>query len=435
MRHTVTEVVLKNGARGLLVDVPEAVVMSFEINFRAGDYLAEEKKWETAHLMEHILLGANELIRKARHFQAEFEKNGAYCNASTGSYEITYEAECADFEWDRIIDLLTVAITKPLFLKDEFDAEFGNVREELSSRSNNHFRHLSLALRQRYGFRAKTDQERITLMDNVGLEDVKNHYKRTHKTENMRFIIVGRLSADRKNTLSGLLENIELASGGERFEVPDEMPQKSKEPLYINNSSVSNLYFIIDTFIKRRITDDESDALKLANMMLTETLHSKILGTARERGLVYGMGSGQSLTLGSSNWWFGSQVMPKNAPELFEIIVRELETFFAGKLNAQDVEDAKQYALGRFQRSAQTVSGISSYYANRYFFDDVIMHHSKIPERIQAVTKDRVVDIANKMFKTDTYGLGVLGSSGPEFVRQLEDKIDVLWNPEINPNL
>jgi predicted Zn-dependent peptidase len=127
--------------------------------------------------------------------------------------------------------------------------------------------------------------------------------------------------------------------------------------------------------------------------------------------------------------------MPKNAPELFEIIVRELETFFAGKLNAQDVEDAKQYALGRFQRSAQTVSGISSYYANRYFFDDVIMHHSKIPERIQAVTKDRVVDIANKMFKTDTYGLGVLGSSGPEFVRQLEDKIDVLWNPEINPNL
>jgi hypothetical protein len=94
-----------------------------------------------------------------------------------------------------------------------------------------------------------------------------------------------------------LLENIELESGGERFEVPDEMPQKSKEPLYINNSSVSNLYFIIDTFIKRRITDDESDALKLANMMLTETLHSKILGTARERGLVYGMGSGQSLTL------------------------------------------------------------------------------------------------------------------------------------------
>jgi predicted Zn-dependent peptidase len=431
MRHTVSEVVLKNGAKGLLVDVPDAVVMSFEINFRAGDYLAEEKKWESAHLMEHILLGANEFIPKARQFQAEFEKNGAYCNASTGSYEITYEAECADFEWDRIIDLLTVAITKPLFLKEEFEAEFGNVREELAARSNNHFRHLSLALRQKYGFRAKTDQERLALMENVRLEDVKSHYKRTHTSENMRFIVVGRLSAARKKTLSGLLENIELPSGGERFEVPDEVPQRLAEPLYINNSSVSNIYFIIDTFIKHRISDDESDALRLANTMLTETLHSKILGTAREKGLVYGMGSGQSVALGSSNWWFGSQVMPKNAPELFEIIVRELETFFAGKLNAQDVEDAKQYSLGRFQRSAQTVSGISSYYANRYFFDDVIMHHSRIPERIQAVNKERVVDIANKMFDTETYGLGVLGSSGPEFVKQLADRIDILWTPEI----
>ena len=151
MKHTVEEVSLKNGAKGLFIHVPGASVMSFEINFRAGDFLTPPEKWETAHLMEHLLLGANELIPKARAFQAEFEKNGAYSNASTGSYDITYEAECADFEWERIADLLLVAISKPLFLEDEFKAEFGNVREELTGRSNNHFRHLSLALREAYG--------------------------------------------------------------------------------------------------------------------------------------------------------------------------------------------------------------------------------------------------------------------------------------------
>src|SRR5204863_4076939 len=128
-------------------------VMTFDFNFRAGEYLVERDIWETPHLMEHLLLGANQLIPKARAFQAEFEKNGADSNASTGSYDITYEAECADFEWDRILSLLLIAVTKPLFLQDEFDAEFGNVREELSARSNNHYRHLSLALRQAYGFK------------------------------------------------------------------------------------------------------------------------------------------------------------------------------------------------------------------------------------------------------------------------------------------
>ena len=77
--------------------------MTFTINFRAGEYLVDRIKWETPHIMEHLLLGANKRIPKARAFQAEFEKNGAYSNASTGIYEIAYESECADFEWRRIL--------------------------------------------------------------------------------------------------------------------------------------------------------------------------------------------------------------------------------------------------------------------------------------------------------------------------------------------
>src|SRR5688572_565696 len=77
MKHVVTQLTLRNGAKGLLIHIPDASVMSFEFNFRAGDYLVEEKKWETPHLMEHMLLGANERYPKSRLFQAEIEKNGA----------------------------------------------------------------------------------------------------------------------------------------------------------------------------------------------------------------------------------------------------------------------------------------------------------------------------------------------------------------------
>ena len=62
MKHVVTEHTLKNGAKGLLVHVPDASVMTFEINLRAGDFLAPPDKWEVAQIMEHLLLGANELI-------------------------------------------------------------------------------------------------------------------------------------------------------------------------------------------------------------------------------------------------------------------------------------------------------------------------------------------------------------------------------------
>jgi predicted Zn-dependent peptidase len=429
LRHTVSEVSLKNGSKGLFVHIPGASVMTFDINFRAGEYLVEPTKWEVPHLMEHVLLGANELIPRARDFQAELEKNGAYSNASTGVYDITYEAECADFEWDRVIGLLLVAITKPLFLDEEFKAEFGNVQEEMAARSNNHFRRLSLEMRRELGLIAKTDSERLEIMSNVTVEDVRDHYK-THFTSNMRFVIAGNLTPTRRETLVTLLENIDMTTKGKRFNLPHERPHRLKKPVYVPNDTVENLYFYIDTFMRSRLSDSDADALNLVNTMLTETLYSKILGTARERGLVYGMSSGLNQTRDASNWWFGAQVSDKNAVALLHIVIDELFKVVNGDIDEDEIEMTKQYALGRFQRSAQTVGGTAAGYSGRYFFDEVIENYYQIPERIKAVTKDQIVAITKAMFAEKVWGFGVLGNCGESFVSELEKQLSQLWSKQ-----
>jgi predicted Zn-dependent peptidase len=406
--------------------------MTVDINFRAGEYLVEPDKWEVPHLMEHVLLGANELIPKARDFQAELEKNGAYSNASTGVYDINYEAECADFEWDRVLGLLLMAITKPLFLEEEFKAEFGNVQEEMVARSNNHFRRLSLEMRRALGLIAKTDAERLELMANVSVDDVREHYNRTHFTPNMRFVIAGNLSASRRQAIATLLENIDLPTDGQRFDLPHELPQRLRQPVYVPNDTVENLYFYIDTFMKRRLADPETDALGLVNTMLTETLYSKILGTARERGLVYGMSSGLSQTREASNWWFGAQVSDKNAHALLQIVVDELSKVHSGDFSKLELQATKQYALGRFQRSGQTVGGTAAGYAGRYFFDGVIDDYYRIPARIKAVTKQQIVDISTAMFTDNIWGFGTLGNCGPDFAAELQAQLSPLWQQ--NPN-
>src|SRR5258706_11970339 len=102
MKHSVEEVVLTNGGRGLLIHVPNATVMSYDFEFRAGyDYCTTEEIYETPHIMEHMVLGANKSYPNARLFSAELEKNGAYSNASTSSASLKYVADCADFEWER----------------------------------------------------------------------------------------------------------------------------------------------------------------------------------------------------------------------------------------------------------------------------------------------------------------------------------------------
>lgn len=427
MKHSVSEVKLNNGSQGLLIHVPDATVMSFYISFRAGDYLAPENKWEAPHLMEHLILDANETFPRGQDFQAEYEKNGAYSNASTSTHNITYEAECADFEWQRILKCMILPLTQPLFLQEEFAAEVGNVREELVSRSNNHFQHLSLALRNSFGLLAATYQQRLELLDNVVLEDLVDHYKKTHYASNMRFVIAGKLNPTRRAQIKAILGNIDLPKGRGRKKLPVERPKSLDKPLYIPNDTVENLYFYFDTFMRRRMSDKEIYAMSLVNSMLTETLHSKILGAAREKGLVYGMSSNITYDTGYTNWWFGAQVQPKNSKGLFEIIIAELQKVQKGKISQDDIRAAKQYRLGRFQRSAQTVSGIASGYMWRYFFEDVIDDYLGTPKYIKAVTKKQIIDGAQELFADKNWGLGVLGGKNRRPANRLAEQLSVLW--------
>ena len=76
MKHSVEEVELKNGARGLLIDVPNASVMNTKVHFRGGmRYAKSPEVYEIAHVVEHLSFGANSTYKNEKDYEAEFTKN------------------------------------------------------------------------------------------------------------------------------------------------------------------------------------------------------------------------------------------------------------------------------------------------------------------------------------------------------------------------
>ncbi len=425
-QHRVISKKLSNGAEGLFIDVPGATVMTFEFNFRAGYYLMDTEKWETPHVMEHLSLGANAKYPKARLFNAEFNKNGSYSNAFTSTYHVWYESECADFEWDRILDLLALSFSEPRFLSEEFNAEIGNVRDELTRYLNDNGRVLNTAMHKAFGLASVSYKKRIELLDNIKLKDIIEHHKKTHTTSNLRFIIAGNLKG-RMTHIESVLSSIQLPKGRKRFDLPDEIPNSPSKVVYLPRRNVSNVYFDISTFAKTKFSDEQWDAASIANNILTETLHSKIFGEARERGLVYSMGSGFSQSKSHVDWGVGGQAQQANLPALVDIIVRELSKMKSGDIDEADIEAAKQYALGRFQRSAQTVYGLMSGYSNRYFFEGQVNDYFGFPERLKKAKKSDVVDVMRQMFSDGIWGVGMLGTADEQLRNQTQEKLSVLW--------
>lgn len=422
MKHTVEEIILRNGAKGLLIDIPGASVMSTRVEFRAGmRYAKDYTVYEIPHVVEHLAFGANAKYKNEQAFEAEFTKNGAHHNAWTSDISVCYETECADFEWDRIMELQRVSICEPRFNEEELKSEKSNIRSELTGYMNNYYRLLWPRLQRSVGEDVLDLPERLKTLSNIELKDIREHYRRTHTAKNMLFIIAGRVRG-RKRKIIRLLENWNL-NQGDKFTIPQD-DLHSAEAVSIRRKDATNITFGFSLITPRHLKPDEVFAMSCLNHILNGTTNSKIFGTARKCGLVYGMGSSIASNTHNSYWDFDGEVNIENVKPLFMLIQTELTKTLNGKISDRDFASAKSYALGRFQMGAQTVDQIANYYAENYFLNEQIKKYTDIPKIISSVDKAHMIELAREFAGSGIKAFVTVSSVEKSFITDLETHLN-----------
>ena len=422
MKHSVEEITLKNGARGLLIDIPGASVMATRIQFRAGmQYAKSHDVYELPHVVEHLAFGANAKYKDEQDFEAEFTKNGAYHNAWTSDASVCYETECADFEWDRIMDLQQLSICEPRFNEDELKSEKANVRSELTGYMNDYYRLLWPRVQQIVGENVLDLSERLKTISNIELKDIREHYRRTHTAKNMMFIIAGKIHG-RKHKIIHELESWNLKEG-DRFEIPLS-DLHSGEAVSIRRKDASNITFGFSLVTPRHLSSEEEFAMNCLNHILNGTMNSKIFGTARKRGLVYGMGSSIANNAHNAYWVFDGEVNVENADELFCLIQEEMMKTLNGEISEKDFEAAKSYALGRFQMGAQTVGQIADYYAEGYFTSGTVERYDEMPELIRKIDRNKMIELAREFAGSGIKAFATVSSVEKAIISELETHLN-----------
>jgi len=367
-----------------------------------------------------LSFGANAKYKDEKTYEAEFTKNGAYHNAWTSDFSVCYETECADFEWDRILDLKRVAITSPKFNEEELKSEKGNVKSELTGYLNDYSRLLWPRLQKAIGEDVADLRERINTLPNIELKDIREHYRRTHTAKNMRFIIAGQVKKRKKEILKNL-ESWELKEG-KRFEaIRDEL--HSSPSVLIRRKDANNITFGFSLVTSRHLSADETLAMDALNHILNGTVSSRIFGEARRRGLVYSMGSDISHSVHYSSWDFDGEVNEESAEELFSLIQSEMVRVLNGEIDEKDIEAAKSYALGRFQMGAQTVGQIADYYTESYFSIGEINNYDNTPNIINKIDRATLVELAREFAASGIHAFVAVGSCEKALINNLEDKL------------
>ena len=422
MRHSIEEIRLKNGAKGLLIDIPGASVMSTRVQFRAGMiYAKNHEVYEIPHLVEHLAFGGNAKYRDEQAFEAEFTKNGAYHNAWTSDVSVCYETECADFEWDRIMNLQKLSICEPRFNEEELKSEKANVKSELTGYMNDYYRLLWPRVQQAIGEDVLDLPERIKTIQNIELKDIREHYRRTHTANNMLFIIAGKIRG-RKHKIIHEMEEWPLREG-EKYEIPV-TDLHSSEAVSIRRKDASNITFGFSLVTPRHLGIEECFAMGCLNHILNGTTNSRIFGMARKRGLVYGMGSSIAPNAHNTYWDFDGEVNVENAEELFDLIQKEMMRTLNGEITDTEFEAARMYALGRFQMGAQTVGQIADYYAENYFTNETVEKYDNVPSIIRQIDRGAMIELAREFAGAGIKGFATVSSVEKAFISELETRLN-----------
>ena len=256
------------------------------------------------------------------------------------------------------------------------------------------------------------------MLDGVNRDDLVVHYKKTHTLPNARFVIAGNFKGQYDEALELINTRLKLSSSGSRISMPAENPSTPEDPTVIRKPSVPNVYLYLDMYANRVFSEKEINSLNLLSTYLTETMYSRIFGTAREKGWVYGMGSGTAQLKNVSGWWLGAQVSKTNSGPLMRLIRDECLRLRDGLIDENDFDAAKKHLLGKTMRSGQTASGIVNSYG-QFYMEDTYEDMNKLAKEIQKLKAKDCVALFQEMISEATWGLGALGGTSLVPARKL----------------
>jgi predicted Zn-dependent peptidase len=425
MNHELITIDLKNGARGLLINVPGARVVNLTVGFNSGTIFCNQAtKPELSHVVEHVMFGANDLFPTRKLFTAEIEKNGAYNNAATSHFFNWYEYECAAFETERILNLMCAQLTSPKFLKDEVETEIGNVREELSNFLTNYDRSVyDILMHAMFGRATITGSLRT--LPNIDRRSIVDYWKRTHTAQNMSFIFAGALGSNPQQLVKQFQAGIEGLEQNKRLDIKREdvsLPRKA----IVDHVDIPQIYYMFSQ-VGPVFLAEEEPILDILDIILTGHYNSWILGEARERGLAYHVQSNISNSIHRSRLDISAFATPRNIEALFRLIAQKLKTLKKIGITAEELEDAKQLLVGRRLRQYKTPGQLLSWYQFDFLARGKVLEFDEAVGRIKTITQEDVKRVVEQLLAEPRWGLALVGKVSNKKAERLRTYMERIW--------
>ncbi|MBR4202665.1 MAG: insulinase family protein [Candidatus Methanomethylophilaceae archaeon] len=410
--HTISVSKTAGGIPVVVENIPDSQSVAYMIGVATGSRDETEGIYGLSHLLEHTVFRETKTMDSYQ-MAKEIEGAGGELNAFTGRemtafYGITIK-ETADVARRIVGDI----VANPLINEKSTELEKKIVLQELSMIKNEPDRYIhdlfSMVLWK--GHELEQDEGGDEkLVEKMTFEDLRAYYDEKYRIPNLSVYAVG---ADMEETVAWAEETLDGMSGGKR-NVRSEPPMPKGKYEFVANDS--DHYQVAMGFQAYGSSHPDRAAVSMLSAVLGSGTSSRLFQDVREKkALVYSIFTSVSQNSDASSLATYMSCTKENVAEAMETTSKVIGKFLSEGLEKGELERAKRLVKGANVRAMESTDNRLYRLGVNHMLNGSIETLEQRLERIDAVTEDDVMRVAEDILVSDRMNTVVLGKNSRKF--------------------
>ncbi len=401
---------LKNGLRIILAPMQETETATVMIMTGVGSRYETRAENGLAHFLEHMFFKGTAKRPTAVDISKELDALGAEYNAYTGKDRTAYYAKVEARHWETALDIVSDLFLNAKIEEEEIKREKGPVLQELNMYEDMPPRHINDLWELHLYGDTPLGWEIIGTKENLHRftrRDFMKYLARGYVAENVVVGVAGKV--DPKKVLSAIKKHFAGIRTGKKPTFKKVKEAQSKPGVFVQNKKTDQSHLIIGV---RAYPMNHPDRYALAVLatVLGGGMSSRLWLAVRERrGLAYRVTTGVETYHDAGYLATQSGVEHENLEETIRVILDEYRKIREEKVGADELRKAKDHMKGQMALAFEGSDDIVEYLITQETIHGKVTLPKDKAKKIDAVTADDVLRVAQDIFQNKRLNLAVIG--------------------------
>lgn len=405
---------LANGLTVLVVSDPDLPLVSLRMLVPGGGTIAEPLEGCADLCAALLLKGA--AGKSAAAVAEELDFLGARLDFAAQAEYLEMSASVLSDNLERLLAVAGEALMRPDFAESEFVMEKQNRLESLKAVKDNPAQAVRYYFRKAY-FGAHP-LGRLALgvpsaLAALRLDEVRLFHRRALRPEHAVLAVAGNVGVDRLKKLlqASLARWRPQAEAYAAVPVPALPRFSARHCLLVDKPDASQAYFILGV-PGLPMGDPQAASAQVMNTLFGGRFTSWLNSELRiKRGLTYGARSGFESWRAGGLFTISSYTRNEKIGEMLDIAVKLAVKAGVEGFTAEEIESARNYILGQFPPSLESLGARANAYASLSFHGLGFDYYARLLEKVATAPRDEVNRLTAALMPADAFVLVVVGKA------------------------